>query len=573
MATAALGNTYSGVAIYGGASGNSVGGTTPGSGDVISGNLDFGVYISDVGTTGNVVAGDDLGTDPSGTLPLGNGLAGVIVQDGATSNTIGGTSPNARDVLSANSFSGVDIGFSGTTGNVVEGDYIGVTADGAGALGNTYSGVNIYGGASGNLIGGTTPGSGDVVSDNSDYGVYISDDGTTGNVVEGDDIGTDSSGMLPLGNQEGGMLIQNGASDNTIGGTSTNARNVITANDGDGVDIGESGTTGNVIEGDDIGVTANGAAALGNTDNGAGVAIYGGASGNIIGGTAPGSGDVISGNAESGVYITDVGTSDNLVAGDDIGTDSSGTHPLGNGSDGVAIFNGATNNTIGGATAGAGNVISGNGYAGVDFYSGPNANIVAGNKIGTDVTGTVALVNQGNGIVISSGENNTIGGTTPGAGNLIAGNAPNPYAPSGSGYGVWITGQDANGNVLASNTIGTDITGTLALGNALAGVQNDPGEADNTIGGLTTSAGVFNGFDFASSTSVPDVTLRSDISSPSQPQTSGGSTVVYHLDVETEGRLLAIVNPQGFTAQLKLMDSQGRELVQSDGVRPAIRMP
>ena len=101
------------------------------------------------------------------------------------------------------SYNGVDIGFSGTTGNVVEGDYIGVTADGAGPLGNTYSGVAIYGGASGNIIGGTAPGSGDVISANTDEGVYISDLGTTGNIVEGDDIGTDASGMLRPGQLRG----------------------------------------------------------------------------------------------------------------------------------------------------------------------------------------------------------------------------------------------------------------------------------------------------------------------------------------------------------------------------------
>ena len=144
------------MAIYDGASDNTIGGTVPGSGNVISANLGFGVYISDVGTDGNLVAGDDIGTDASGMLPLGNGLAGVIMQYGASDNTIGGTSPNARDVISANT-DGVDIAFGGTTGNVVEGDDIGVTADGAGPLGNAYSGVAIFGGAGGNIIGGTVP--------------------------------------------------------------------------------------------------------------------------------------------------------------------------------------------------------------------------------------------------------------------------------------------------------------------------------------------------------------------------------------------------------------------------------
>ena len=61
-----------------------------GSGDVISANLAFGVYISDPGTVGNVVEGDPIGTDSSGTISLGNLLNGVIIQSGASDNTVGG---------------------------------------------------------------------------------------------------------------------------------------------------------------------------------------------------------------------------------------------------------------------------------------------------------------------------------------------------------------------------------------------------------------------------------------------------------------------------------------------------
>ena len=119
--------------------------------------------------------------------------------------------------------------------------------------------------------------------------------------------------------------------------------------------------------------------------------------------------------------------------------------------------------------------------------------------------------------------------------------------------------------------IGTDITGTsVALGNAAqAGVQVDQGAANNTIGGLTTPAGVFHGFDFASATSAVALTLRGDLSGPPQGQTSGGPTAVYRIDVEADGRLLAIVHPQGFTARLMMLDSQGRVLVQSDGLSPS----
>ena len=120
--------------------------------------------------------------------------------------------------------------------------------------------------------------------------------------------------------------------------------------------------------------------------------------------------------------------------------------------------------------------------------------------------------------------------------------------------------------MVQGNTIGTDVTGTVALANKQAGGQVDNGAANNTIGGLTTPAGVFYGFDFASATSPPALTLRGELSGPPQRQTSGGPTAVYRIDMEIDGQPLAIVNPQGFTARLMVLDSQGRVLVQSDGV-------
>ena len=107
-------------------------------------------------------------------------------------------------------------------------------------------------------------------------------------------------------------------------------------------------------------------------------------------------------------------------------------------------------------------------------------NVVAGNKIGTDATGTIALGNSANGIEIDADADNTIGGSTVGAGNVISANG---------GYGVWLTQEGTNGNVVEGNLIGTDITGTAALGNARSGVQIDLGAASNTIGGSTAAAG------------------------------------------------------------------------------------
>ena len=152
-------------------------------------------------------------------------------------------------------------------------------------------------------------------------------------------------------------------------------RNVISANAYQGVLLGGTGTNGNVVAGDYIGTDVSGKKALGNLGNG--VWIQGGAQSNRIGvsGGDVGAADepnLISANAQSGVYITDAGTTLNTVAGNLIGTDLTGTLALGNGDLGVYVTNGAQANLIG--TNGAGvndslqrNIISGNAYYGIQI--------------------------------------------------------------------------------------------------------------------------------------------------------------------------------------------------------------
>ena len=125
--------------------------------------------------------------------------------------------------------------------------------------------------------------------------------------------------------------------------------------------------SGNRVQGNFIGTDVSGTIALG---NGTGVFIQAsftaGPKKNIIGGPAPGEGNVISGNTR-GVFIEDddlVGTIGNLIQGNLIGTDVSGTSALGNVTYGVEV-RGASDNTIGGNSAGEGNIIANNGLAGV----------------------------------------------------------------------------------------------------------------------------------------------------------------------------------------------------------------
>ncbi len=440
----ALGNRQNGVTIIG--SNNTIGGTADGAGNVISGNGEQGIFIlalPAVESNSNQVQGNYIGTTADGTMPLGNGLSGINLL--SSNNTIGGTNDLNADgtirvrrgnIISGNTTEGVTI--TGST-NVVQGNYIGTDVTGTTALANLINGVDIVSngdGAGGNSIGGTNDLNadgtirvqrGNVISGNRGIGVRI---GSRNNVVQGNYIGTNSTGnTLPGGNNNAvGVLMDSGADFSTIGGTADGARNVISSNLGNGVDIRGSNT---VVQGNYIGTDATGKNLVFNSGNG--VLIIPGADGsaedasnNTIGGTANGARNVISGNLENGVNIRG---SNNVVQGNYIGTDANGQTALGNFGNGVRILSGtgsgeiASNNTIGGTNdlnadgtirVRRGNVISGNQVNGVSILG--LKTVVQGNLIGTDSTGQTALGNQSNGVFILPGaDRSMIGGTEDGA--------------------------------------------------------------------------------------------------------------------------------------------------------------
>ena len=180
---------------------------------------DTGVLITGSGATGNRIEGNFIGTNRDGTSARSNPIGVYIASD---SNTIGGTEPDERNVISGNDFYGVLISGTEATVNSVEGNYIGTTADGTGALGNSGFGVAIQGPE--NTIGGRASGAGNVISGNDGYGVFVSgfSDGDE-NRIEGNFIGTTASGAGDLGNTEAGVSVENGAELTAVGGTRSGA--------------------------------------------------------------------------------------------------------------------------------------------------------------------------------------------------------------------------------------------------------------------------------------------------------------------------------------------------------------
>ena len=244
-------------------------------------------------------------------------------------------------------------------------------------------------------MGGLTAGARDIISGNQNDGVEISGSGTSGNAVEGNYIGTEVSGTTsydyltgPLSNYSDGVEIDGRASGNTVGGLTAAARNIIAGNYNAGVEISGAGTSGNVVQGDYIGTDVAGTVAMGNYE---GVEIDSGASGNTIGGVTgtsypfTGGSNLISGNVTG---ISDSGGGDNLFEGNLIGTNASGTGALANYGDGIDVS--TSGDTIGGTVAGAGNTIAFNYDDAVEVVTGiGNAileNVVYGNGSGIVLT-------------------------------------------------------------------------------------------------------------------------------------------------------------------------------------------
>jgi parallel beta-helix repeat protein len=543
-----LGNHGNGVELS--AAGNTLGGVssnTIGAGNVISLNTLDGVHISNSGALTNLVVGNFIGTDKTGTLPRGNQGSGVAILNGALANNVGGTAAGAGNIIAANAADGVLLA-SGAAGNLVEGNFVGTNSGGT-PLGNAVFGVAIVD-ASDNTVGGATLPSaagaaGNVIAANGNDGVHIegqTNAGASGNVVAGNLVGVDLAGAA-LANAGNGVAVVD-ASLNTVGGVAGFfAGNLISANQQDGVLITNTArgapADGNLVQSNYIGTTLNGTAALPNQLNGVEIsaASTNGATGNIIGAfAAPSSslgvgstGNVISGNLQDGVLLDGIGVTGNFVRHNFVGTTNTGVAALPNQSNGIEISTGASANSIG-----SGNVVSGNVQDGIRITgSGTNRNRVFGNLVGTDATGLAALGNTLQGVSVTNGANqNTVGGGnvisangqdgvflnnvsgTVVASNLIGTTSKGATALGNSINGVEInaaTGSSVTGNVLsgnkqdgvlitagasgnrlAGNFIGTDITGSVGLANANNGVDI-LGSSNNTVGGTSPPSRILNG--------------------------------------------------------------------------------
>jgi len=410
-----------------------IGGSDPASTNVLSGNEQctlgdcegFGAYV-DITGMGTVIRRNLIGTTASGQGELPNAATGLVVLAAGAKIT--------GNVVSGSGGDGI---LTAGTGITVSRNLIGTDATGRVGIENHSHGLDVQ--ATGNVI------RGNVISNSGDTGLVLS---TGQSTVQGNRIGTDVTGTKSLGNGFDPSAIFLGqpingtdgiiacGSGNTIGGSGAGQGNLVSANRGDGIFLGGDN---NVVQGNRVGTNAGGSSALPNHVSGIGSraqpfqgvgfcqqAPAGPGGSHTIGGTLPGAGNLVSANLANGIDL--VGTHDDSIEGNVIGTNAKGSAPLGNGASGVTLGpvcneQGCTPSSRNQVKA---NLVSANGGDGIVVVGtgGGTGNGIAGNSIGTDASGHATLGNAGAGVAIGSDANaDVVGGAISSDRNVVAGNS------------------------------------------------------------------------------------------------------------------------------------------------------
>ncbi len=418
---AAAGNSKG---IYISSSANTIGGGNATMRNIISGNAGFGIHLYSSGATDNKIQGNFVGTNVSGTAALANASFGIALEN-SSSNFIGTNSNGIDDATEGNLVSGNNnhgiLLVSNSNNNTIAGNMIGTNIGGTAKIGNTFYGI-VISGSNSNQIGGGLAVQRNIISGNR-YGVYI-DNNSSYTKIQGNYIGTDITGTAALGNTYYGIYTVN-ITYTTFG---TDADGVNDATEGNL--ISGNGFTAihlfrncnyNTIAGNLMGTDKNGTSVI---RNGLSNLYLNEANNNQIGGGLAVQRNVISNSAVHGIYIENSALT-NKIQGNYIGTDITGTIDLGNLQHGIWMFNNLSNVIVGTDgdginDAAEGNLISGNNIHGIYLEGYANSNTIAGNKIGTDISGTGVLPNSNCGIYIKTSSNNLIGGTGIYSANIIA---------------------------------------------------------------------------------------------------------------------------------------------------------
>ena len=327
----------------------------------------YGVEIAGNTSRNNQVRGNYIGTNYNASDTLGNNI-GIEILGGPKHNGIGGTVAAYHNIVSGNNHIGIRI--ANADSNIIAGNYVGVDRTGTYALRN-YDGISVEGTSKYNIIGSYSVAGRNLVSGNVAYGIPVFGAGCNNNTIIGNYIGTDVTGTIAIPNTYG-VLFDDGASFNLLGGRKSGAGNLLSGNSGYGVFIYNNSTNSDTVRGNLIGTKAGGTQALPNTN---GIVIDGIPRYHVV------DSNVISGNLQQGIVIHATGTDYNVITRNFIGTDITGQTSVPNQIDGIRIGEGPQHTLIGGSMTN-GNIIANNGGNGVTIMTeGDYYNTISGNSI------------------------------------------------------------------------------------------------------------------------------------------------------------------------------------------------
>lgn len=531
----------------------------------------------------NWVYGCYFGVGLDGTTPKLNDQAGIAIYVQANANVIGTNGDGVNDdvernVIAGSNATGVRCGvYIGSNSNVIAGNNIGATADGLAKLGAAVNGVWIDAGAANNRIGtylgDASPTAGrNVIVGCTGAGVRITSGNGGGNSVVGNFIGINRSGNTAIANAIGVQVLDSITT--VIGGASPALGNVISGNSSHGVLISGPQSTGCVVQGNLVGLSSDGTAALGN--GGSGLVVSNGAAGTRIGtlGTAaPSDADrrnVFSANLGYGVLIQDAATTPTQIFGNLIGTNGAGTLARGNVLGGLRVLD-CPGVEVGGPGAQR-NVISGNALGsapGIEL-TGPSTSgaIVRNNLIGLTSSGLNALGNSGPGVLIRNGATGAvIGGTQTGQGNVIANNGAGVVVIDNASVSNAILGN----SIFANTTLGIDLANDGITSNGAPNVvRTGPNRLQNAPFIHSVSS---TGLITASLVALANAQYRIEFFSSGSPDSSGygeGRTFLGSMNVFTDsagftGQFPFSVSPSAtevyYTATATEVGSSGLEVV------------
>ena len=408
-----------------------------------------------IGANNITVAGNYIGTDPTGLIDLGNAGPGITWQYGTTDTfdaKIGGLSPADRNLISGN----VDAGSYPSNGWVFQGNFIGVDATGLVAMGNSTAGAS--GGISADnctdvTVGGDKPGAINVISGNNSHGV--APDFTQNTTIAGNYIGVGADGTTSLPNGGAGIVLTN-STNALIGGSTEGSGNTIANSTLQGVYLG-TGNDGVVVAGNTVSSNTTG-----------GIYTQGGV--NItIGGTTSTIANTVDSNGSDGINTFE---SSNVLIGRNTINSNSNIGVLVNGSANVTVDENAVNNNASHGialhnsstfAAVQNNTIENNGSNGIDLYNLVSDSTIEGNFINK---------NSNNGLQIDNGINIVVGGTAEGSSNTVSSNA---------GDGIYIYNFSSNISLQGNQIVSNGSRGVYVNNSSIIDFGTDNANSGNTV--------------------------------------------------------------------------------------------